>query len=138
MHSSILATLFGVSGTAVAMGSAGIALFLVGVFAAKEEIAEARGLERIVALGSLCFGIPLAVFGALHLFGARFVVDIVPAYMPWRLFWAYSVGCALERSAVRTTESVGRSSSARCRSAAPAGCWPGLRWTEAAGEARGR
>ncbi len=95
MYSTILATFFETSRTVAAMCAAGIALFLVGVLAAKNEIAEARGLDKIVALSNLCFAIPLAVFGALHLFGARFVRDIVPMYMPWRLFWVYFVGCAL-------------------------------------------
>jgi uncharacterized membrane protein len=95
MHPTILAMLSEISLTVVAMCSAGIALFLIGVLAAKKEIAEARSLDKIVALTNLCFAIPLAVFGALHLFGPRFVMDIVPVYMPWRMFWVYSVGCAL-------------------------------------------
>jgi uncharacterized membrane protein len=95
MHPTILAALFEESRTVAAMCTAGIALFLIGLLAAKNEIAEARGLDKIVALSSLCFAMPLAVFGALHLFGPRFVIDIVPAYMPWRLFWVYFVGCAL-------------------------------------------
>src|ERR1700730_15781016 len=81
--------------TVVAMCSAAIALFFIGVIAAKNEIAEARRLEKIVALSHLCFAIPLAVFGALHLFGPQFVVALVPRYMPWRSFWVYFVGCAL-------------------------------------------
>jgi uncharacterized membrane protein len=95
MHPTILAMFNEISLTVVGMCAAGIALFLIGVLAAKKEIAEARRLDKIVALTNLCFAIPLAVFGALHLFGPRFVVDIVPVYMPWRLFWVYSVGCAL-------------------------------------------
>jgi len=81
--------------TVVAMCSAGIALFLIGVVGAKNEIAEARGLEKIVALRHLCYAIPLAVFGALHLFGPQFVAPLVPRYMPWRSFWVYFVGGAL-------------------------------------------
>ena len=81
--------------TVVAMCSAAIALFLIGIIAAKTEIAEARGLERIVALRYVCFAIPLAVFGALHIFGAQFVEPLVPRYMPWRPFWVDFVGCAL-------------------------------------------
>ncbi len=83
MHPTILATFFEISRTVVGMCSAGIALFLIGVWTAKNEIAEARGLDKIVALSNLCFAIPLAVFGALHLFGPRFVIEIVPVYMPW-------------------------------------------------------
>jgi uncharacterized membrane protein len=37
----------------------------------------------------------LAVFGAEHLSGAKFIMLGVPSYMPWRLFWAYFVGFAL-------------------------------------------
>jgi uncharacterized membrane protein len=81
--------------TVVAMCVAAVALFLIGVIAAKNEIAEARGLEKIVALRHLCFAIPLAVFGALHLFGPQFVAPLVPRYMPWRSFWVYLVGGAL-------------------------------------------
>lgn len=81
--------------TVVAMCVAGIALFLIGIMAAKNEIAEARGLEKIVALRHVCFAIPLAVFGALHLFGPQFIVRLVPRYMPWRPFWVYFIGCAL-------------------------------------------
>src|SRR6185503_7309785 len=79
----------------VAMCTAGIVLFLIGVFAARNRIAEACGLDKIVALADVCFAVPLAIFGALHLFGQRFVVEVVPPYMPWRMFWVYSVGCAL-------------------------------------------
>jgi putative oxidoreductase len=81
--------------TVIAMCVAGIAVFLSGAWAAKDEIGRARGLDKIAALANLCFGVPLAVFGALHLFGPRFVADIVPAFMPWRSFWVVFVGCAL-------------------------------------------
>jgi hypothetical protein len=90
------------------MCSAGLAAFLIAVFAAKDEIAEARGLDRIVALGHLCFAVPLAVFGALHLFGARFVVDLVPVYMPWRWFWVHAFGCALIAASLSIGAGVGR------------------------------
>ena len=77
------------------MCSAGILLFLVALWAAKTDIPRAGGLDKIVVLSNLCFAIPLAVFGAEHLSGARFIMLAVPSYMPWRLFWAYFVGFAL-------------------------------------------
>src|SRR5260370_39970055 len=95
MHTTILATFFEISRTAVSMCSAGIVLFLVALWAAKTDIARASGLDKIVVLSNLCFAIPLAVFGAEHLSGARFIMLGVPSYMPWRLFWAYFVGFAL-------------------------------------------
>jgi uncharacterized membrane protein len=39
--------------------------------------------------------IPFAVFGAEHFSGPELMLPLVPAYLPWRLFWVYFVGCAL-------------------------------------------
>jgi uncharacterized membrane protein len=77
------------------MCSAGILLLLIGILAAKTDFAQARGLDKVVALSNLCFALPLAVFGALHLSAARGLMNMVPAYIPWHLFWAYFVGVAL-------------------------------------------
>src|SRR5262245_22458684 len=81
--------------TVVAMCSVGVALLVIGLLAARPEIAEARGLDKIAALSHVCFAAPLAVFGAEHLFAPRFMLGLVPRYMPWPLFWVYFVGCAL-------------------------------------------
>jgi len=100
MHTPMLAAFFVISRTVVSMCSAGILLFLIALWAAKNDVARARGLDKIVALSNLCFAIPLAVFGALHLSGVEFVLPVVPSYMPWRLFWAYFVGVALLAAAL--------------------------------------
>ena len=107
MHQTIVAMFFEISGTVLAMCLAGIALFLIGVWAAKNEIAGASGLDKIVALSNLCFAIPLAVFGALHLFGPEFVMNIVPEYMPWRSFWVYAVGGALIAASLSIATGIG-------------------------------
>ncbi|MGA2590764.1 MAG: hypothetical protein ABSH32_12675, partial [Bryobacteraceae bacterium] len=77
------------------MSAAGLALLVVGLLAAKNEVTQARGIDKVVALTHLCFAIPLAVFGAEHLFGEKLLIDAVPSYMPWRSFWVYFVGFAL-------------------------------------------
>jgi uncharacterized membrane protein len=100
LPSIILVAFFDLSRTAVAMCVAGVALFVIAAVATRREVVEARGLDKIVAVRRVCYSIPLAVFGALHLFGVSFVIAIVPPYMPWRLFWAYAVGCALIAAAV--------------------------------------
>jgi uncharacterized membrane protein YphA (DoxX/SURF4 family) len=79
---------------------AGLALLVIGVMASRNEIAEARGLETIVALRQVCIAVPLAAFGALHLFGPQLVAALVPRYLPWRLFWVYFVGCTLVAASV--------------------------------------
>lgn len=100
MHIILFAILFGPSRTVAAMCSAGILLFLIALWAAKADIARARGLDKFVAATNMCFAIPLAVFGALHLSTVAFVLPAVPGYMPWRLFWAYFVGVALVAAAL--------------------------------------
>src|SRR5580700_4494024 len=95
MHSTILAAFLEISRTVVSMCGAGILLFLIASWAAKTDIAQARGLDKVVALSNLCFAMPLAVFGALHLSAARGLSTMVPEFMPWHLFWAYFVGVAL-------------------------------------------
>jgi uncharacterized membrane protein len=92
MHTTTLATFFDISHT---MCAAGVLVFLIAIWAARNDIAQARGLDKVVALSNLCFAIPLAVFGAEHLSGAKFIMLGVPSYMPWHLFWAYFVGFAL-------------------------------------------
>jgi len=57
MHPTILAAFLEISGTAVAMCTAGIALFVIGIWAAKNDIAQARGLDKIVALSNLSFAV---------------------------------------------------------------------------------
>src|SRR5215813_10461348 len=91
----ILAAIFEFSGPAFWMSVAGLVLLVIGLLAAKNDIARARGLDRIVALTNLCFAIPLAVFGAEHFSLGKAMIGLVPLYMPVRLFWIYFVGVAL-------------------------------------------
>lgn len=77
------------------MCAAGTIVLLIGLVASREEFAEARGADKIVALANVCYGMPLAVFGALHFFAPQSVLALVPKYMPGRLFWVYLVGSAL-------------------------------------------
>jgi hypothetical protein len=87
--------LFEISPTAISMCSAATTLFVIGILAAKRDLVQVRGLDKILVLSNMCFAIPLAVFGAEHLAAARSLAAGVPAYMPGRLFWAYFVGFAL-------------------------------------------
>jgi len=95
MHLTTLATFFVISRTVVSMCGAGILVFFVALWATKTDIAQAPGLDKVVALSNLCFAAPLAVFGALHLSAAESLIPMVPSYMPWPLFWAYFFGFAL-------------------------------------------
>jgi uncharacterized membrane protein len=87
MHTTILAIFLEISRTPFSMCSAGILIFLIALWATKADVAQASGLDKVAALSNLCFAIPLAVFGALHLSAVEFVLP--------GLFWAYLVGFAL-------------------------------------------
>src|ERR1700747_1658405 len=78
MHITTLAAFLLISRTVVSMCTAGILLFLVALWVVKTDIVRARGLDKIVALSNLCFAVPLAVFGAMHLSGVDFILPIVP------------------------------------------------------------
>jgi uncharacterized membrane protein len=95
MQLTILATFFEISPTVLSMCGAGVLISFVALWAARDGIAQARGLDKVVALSNLCFAAPLAVFGALHLAAAKALATMVPSYMPWPLFWAYFFGFAL-------------------------------------------
>jgi hypothetical protein len=95
MHPTILAMFLAFSRTATSMCIAAIVLLLIALWAAKTDIARASGLDKVVVLSNLCFALPLAVFGAEHLAAAKFIMLLVPSFVPWHLFWAYFVGFAL-------------------------------------------
>ncbi len=83
-----------------ATGTAGIAVFVIGMLAAWSDLAASRGLDQLAPLRHVCVAVPLAVFGAEHLFAPQLMINLVPRYMPGRSFWVYFVGCALIAAAV--------------------------------------
>jgi len=101
MHPTVSALfLLEFSRTAFSMSVAGLVLLVIGALAARNGFADARGLDKIVALANLGFAIPLGVFGAEHISGAAFIQNGVPSYVPWHLFWAYFIGFALIAAAL--------------------------------------
>jgi uncharacterized membrane protein len=84
----------------VLMSIAALVVLVVGAPRAGREVAAARGWEKLIALGSLFVAVSLAAFAPEHFHGPAFVQNMVPSYMPFRLFWAYLVGCAIFAAAV--------------------------------------
>lgn len=80
--------------------ASGLVVLLAGLLLARKDLAKARGLDKLVALGPVFMAAGIAVFGAEHLVRPRTMMQIVPAWMPARLFWAYFVGFALLAAAV--------------------------------------
>jgi uncharacterized membrane protein YphA (DoxX/SURF4 family) len=71
-------------------------VFLAGGLAViRKELITAHGLDKWIELGPVFVAAPLAVFATEHFVAARAMAQMVPVWMPARLFWAYFVGCAL-------------------------------------------
>ncbi len=75
--------------------AAGAAAALIAVFTTREAATQARGWDKLLALTPLFLAPPLAAFGGEHLTIARAISTMVPTCIPWHMFWAYFVGCAL-------------------------------------------
>jgi uncharacterized membrane protein len=72
---------------------AGVLSFLIALFSARRRLSFR--LEQLPIFGGVFVSASLAVFGAEHLVSANFIMQMVPPWMPARLFWAYFVGFAL-------------------------------------------
>lgn len=80
---------------------AGIALLAIGLpLILKNEVPRARGLDKLMPFGRLFFAIPMAVFAGEHFTVARFMIAMIPSWIPAHLFWIYFVGVALVAAAL--------------------------------------
>jgi uncharacterized membrane protein len=85
------------------VGFMGLCLpYFIGVFLSvglsrinKNHVQQARGLGKIIPLGPVFLAVPMAVFGRQHFTATKFVVPMVPSWIPGHLFWVYFVGTAL-------------------------------------------
>ena len=78
----------------------GLMFMIGGLLLLRRNLAEASRLDKLIVLGPLLYATPLTVFAAEHLVGAQFLMQMVPTWMPARLFWAYFVGLALLAAAI--------------------------------------
>ena len=82
----------------------GLIFLAWGLLAIRKELLDWRGPDRLIAnwmaFGPVCVAAPLAVFAGEHFMAARFIAQMVPVWMPARLFWAYFVGFALLAAAI--------------------------------------
>ena len=72
-------------------GGAVLAIGLVAMFLRGDWQRE-RGLDKLILFGPLFYAAPLAAFGTEHFTLTKDIASIVPAWIPWHLFWAYFVG----------------------------------------------
>jgi uncharacterized membrane protein len=82
----------------------GIVVFVIGLAALlRDGPSQARGLERVTMFGPLFYAVPMGVFAGDHFVFPSQIAQIVPAWMPWHLFWVYFVGTALLAGAIGLT-----------------------------------
>ena len=78
----------------------GLVFLVIGLVYSRKEFAAATGLDKLIALAYVFVAAPLAVFAGEHLAGPGILMQLVPPWMPARLFWAYFVGFALLAAAL--------------------------------------
>ncbi len=64
----------------------------VGALALRGDWLRARGFDKLILLGPMFYAAPLAAFGTEHFTVTEFITPIIPAWIPWHLFWAYLLG----------------------------------------------
>ena len=69
---------------------------LAGVLPAEPIDSQKRNsvLDKTSLFGRFCFGISLPMFGILHFIYYQYVASVIPAWIPYPLFWAYFTGMA--------------------------------------------
>lgn len=82
--------------------AAGGAVFAIGLIAIflRGEWQKAPGLDRLILFGPVFYAAPIAAFGAEHFTIAQDIAPMVPAWIPWHLFWAYFVGACFIAAAL--------------------------------------
>lgn len=53
---------------------------------------KARGLDKLILFGTIFYAAPLAAFGTEHFTLTKDIASLVPAWIPWHMFFAYFVG----------------------------------------------
>jgi len=80
------------SGVVFATGLA--AIFLRG------DWQKARGFDKLILFGPVFYAAPLAAFGTEHFTLTVAVASLIPAWIPWHMFWAYFVGACFIAAAL--------------------------------------
>jgi uncharacterized membrane protein YphA (DoxX/SURF4 family) len=68
-----------------------LAAWLIAAFLRRDS-RDTPGFNKLILLGPLFYAMPIAAFGAEHYTEAKGIASIVPAWIPWHLFWTYFVG----------------------------------------------
>jgi uncharacterized membrane protein len=98
---AVAIAVFGLPGMVLWGYVAAAAVLVVGLVKIfNDELPQARGIDKIMPFGRLCFAIPLAVFGTEHFTDTSDIATMVPSWIPVHTFWVYLVGVALIAAAL--------------------------------------
>ena len=64
-----------------------LAIGLVAIFL-RGDWQKARGFDKLILFGPLFYAAPIAAFGTEHFTLTKAIASLIPAWIPWHLFWA--------------------------------------------------
>ena len=73
------------------VGGVVFAIGIIMIFV-RGEWPKARAFEKLILFGPVFYAAPLAAFGTEHFTLTKVIASLIPAWIPWHLFWAYFVG----------------------------------------------
>ncbi len=74
-----------------AVGGVIFAIGLIVIFL-RGEWRTAAKLDKLILFGPLFYAVPIAAFGTEHFTITGGIASIVPAWIPWHVFWVYLLG----------------------------------------------
>jgi uncharacterized membrane protein YphA (DoxX/SURF4 family)/uncharacterized membrane protein len=94
VHLPAVSVLLAIPSTVIWAYSAFGAILAIGlvVIILRGDWQKARGLEKLILFGPLFYAAPLAAFGTEHFTLTAEIASLVPAWIPWHMFWSYFVG----------------------------------------------
>ena len=94
MHSLAAPALTAIPSTVIWSYSVGAIIFAIGLITifVRGYWQNAQGLEKLILFGPLFYATPIAAFGTEHFTLTTAIASIVPAWIPWHVFWTLFVG----------------------------------------------
>lgn len=82
--------------------SVGGAIFAIGlaVLFLRGDWQKAPASDKLILFGPLFYAAPIAAFGTEHFTFTKDIASIIPAWIPWHIFWTYFVGACFIAAAV--------------------------------------
>jgi len=94
--------LVAIPGTVKWSYSVGGAIFAIGLAAIflRGEWQKARGIDKLILFGPVFYAAPIAAFGTEHFTLTENIASLIPAWIPWHIFWTYFVGACFIAAAL--------------------------------------